>query len=77
MARVGSSIVRVWRAVTGRVASSVTLVPALRSHTTPVTNFHVLRLEHGAIGIVCGKLRVEKGDDGLKECSAPAKTVFC
>lgn len=48
-----------------------------RPHTPPVAHSLFPRLEHGAIGIVCGKLWVEKGEDVLERCSAPVKTAFC
>lgn len=58
-----------------RVASTITLISTVRSALAPLPHSLSPDLEHRAIEILCGEIRVEL-EDILEEGSKPPETVF-
>ena len=58
-----------------RRLSAVTLGPSVRTSTVPISHFLFPCLEYGAVSIVGGKLRVEKGKYVGEGRRAPSKAV--
>ena len=62
--------------VPGRMSSAITLVPAVGPAAAPTAHFFFPCLEYRAVSVMCGELRIEKGEDMHEGGREPSKAVF-
>ena len=62
--------------VPGRISSSITLMSAVGSAAAPTVHLFFPCPKFRAVSIMCGELRIEKGEDIHKAGRTPSKAVF-
>ena len=62
--------------VPGRMPSAITFVSAVGPAAAPTAHLFFPCLEYTAVHVMCGELRIEKGEDIHEGGRAPSKAVF-